>query len=127
MTDDDKKLAEALRALGLTDAKIGLVLNKPVTRQYVHNTLGPKGTDYMLHLTGTPVIDRQVFADRLKAWRTARGLSQGGAAEALRVSRGVLAQWEQGVHGCSLAASMMLLMDVLDMLDSLQSSADQAA
>lgn len=125
MTPEDTELAEKLRALGLSDAKIGMVMPRRVTRQYVHHILGPKGFDNMLHLTGAPALDRKVFAARLKAWRTARDLSQGGAADALRVSRGALAQWEQGVHGCALAATVMLLLDALDALDKIDRTSEK--
>jgi DNA-binding XRE family transcriptional regulator len=110
--------AKRLRRDGVSDATIGRRMRPPVTKQAVHQALGPRTRTAPARREPAPAgPTRAEFAAALHAWRTRRGLSQAGAARLLRVTPHSIASWEVCRCNCALAASMILLMEALDKLD----------
>lgn len=67
-------------------------------------------------------LDAQIGPE-IRAWRTARGLSQRGAAEALSVSRRALQDWEIGGK-CQCATLLRAHMALLDKCEPASLSLD---
>ena len=110
MTPQRTTAARAWRDIhGWSDAAIAARLG--ITRQRVHQLLGPRVKRKPAPLTApSPVVD---FAAALREWRERRGLSQSQAAALLRIGTHTVSCWETGRNGCSLAASMLRLMELL--------------
>ena len=101
-----------LRARGQSDAAIAKQMR--LSRQRVHQLLGArpprKPPARQVEPAGPTRAD---FARSLREWRTGRGITQAEAARLLLVNKQVLSNWETGRNGCSLAASMLRLMELL--------------
>ena len=119
MTPHQIHEAKRLGRRGVSDATIGAGVVPPITRQAVHVALGPRARTPRTKPAATPEAPTIAeFASLLRAWRARRGLSPSSAARTLRVTTHTIAVWEQRRTGCSLAASMILLMESLDRLDN---------
>ena len=105
-------LAREMRAEGIADSAIAARLG--LSRQRVHQLLGArpprKPPARQVEPAGPTRAD---FARTLREWRAGRGITQAEAARLLLVNKQVLSNWETGRNGCSLAASMLRLMDLL--------------
>jgi len=118
MTPRDVVKARHLRRQGVSDAVIGRSMTPPVSRQAVHLALGPRPRRPPRAAPATPAAPtREAFATALRTWRIRRGLSQAAAARLLRVTTHSVESWEIARCGCSLAATVLLLLDALDRLD----------
>ena len=106
-------MARTLRARGQSDAALAKQMR--LSRQRVHQLLGarPPREPARLRQAEPAGPTRADFARSLREWRTGRGITQAEAARLLLVNKQVLSNWETGRNGCSLAASMLRLMDLL--------------
>jgi len=117
MTPDQISEAKRLRRQGASDAAIGSCMVPPITRQAVHLALGPRKRTVRVKPAAPKAPSVAEFSAQLRAWRARRNISQSQAARLLRVTTHTVSCWEQERSGCSLAASMTLLMESLDRLD----------
>jgi DNA-binding XRE family transcriptional regulator len=103
----------AMRTVGKPDSAIARRYG--VSRQRVHQLLGarPPAPPRAAPAKAPPAPSRAKFAAALLAWRKRRGLTQVAAARLLRVTPHSVASWETHQCGCSLAAAMMLLMELI--------------
>ena len=99
----------AMRRAG--DADSAIAAAHGVTRQRVHQLLGPRPPRRRQpRLPLPPPVD---FGRALREWRARRGLSQSQAARLLRVTAHSVSCWETGRTGCSLAATVLRLLELL--------------
>jgi DNA-binding XRE family transcriptional regulator len=119
MTPRQIATGQAMRARGTSDAAIGQRFG--VTRQHVHAKLGPRPALRKVPDPPRNGVTPEAFGAAVKAWRVNRNLSQNAAAKLLRVAGPSVSFWEQGRNGCSLAASMLLLMRSLDAVEGIES------
>ena len=107
--------ARRMRRQGASDAAIGAAMHPPVTRQAIHLALGPRPKPPRKAKPAPPAAPtREAFGAALRAWRIRRGLSQAGAAKLLRVTPQSVSSWEVARCGCSLAATVLLLLEAMD-------------
>ena len=101
---------KAMRTRGMADATIAK--RHGITRQRVHQLLGPRPRTVRAPPKPAPAPPtRKAFAAALLAWRRRHGLSQAGAARLLGVTTHSVSSWEQQRRGCSLATSILQLME----------------
>lgn len=105
MTIDRDTSMRVLREGDVPDSLIGAAFG--LTRQRVHNILGPPDRDRRRTVPVRPPVDTgEDLPDDLPAflrgWRARQGLSQAAAARELGVAMMTYAHWEQDAHGCSL-------------------------
>lgn len=110
MNPDTLAVMRSMRTAGFADSEIAA--KRGISRQRVHRILG-KRERKRKPAAAPQQTSRAEFATAIRAWREARGLSQSQAAKTLRVNKHTLCSWEVQRTGCSLAASIMLLMEKL--------------
>lgn len=102
---DPREFIPRLRAAGVPDAIIASTMG--LSKQAIHARYGPRPDVPLLQVPPDPQPPRQTrqlapenFPDRIRAWRTGRGLSQGQAAQIAGVDKSTWARWEapQGSH-----------------------------
>ena len=112
MTAQQIQAMRAMRTVGKPDSAIARRYG--VSRQRVHQLLGASPpAPPRAAAKAPPAPTRAEFAAALLAWRRRRGLTQVAAARLLRVTPHSVASWSQQACGCSLAAAMMLLMELI--------------
>ena len=102
-----KESMRILREGNVPDALIGAAFG--VSGQRVNAILGPHQKRI-----ADPLNPPDDFPEFLRLWRIRNGKSQAAGAEAIGIKTNTWAHWEQGQVACSLPATVMLCLSLIE-------------